>query len=219
MILKDRLECFSYVVLCLCYRLPLTEQQTKSRWLLFVRRGMKRRYDRARRDETQVWLWILILWIYIKKYQPNQRSMIPEDRLECISYVVLCLCYKLLLTEQQTKSKWLLFVRRGMKRRYDRARRDETQVRLWILILWIYIKKKSTKLQVYDTKGSVGMFFLCCVMFMLQIATDRAANKEQVASFRAQRDETQVWLWILILWIYINKKPTKLVVYDTGGPV
>ena len=44
LILKDWLECISYVVLCLCYRLPLTEQQTKSRWLLFVRRGMRRRY-------------------------------------------------------------------------------------------------------------------------------------------------------------------------------
>ena len=52
LILKDWLECISYVVLCLCYMLPLTEQQTKSMWLLFVRIGMKLRYDRARRDET-----------------------------------------------------------------------------------------------------------------------------------------------------------------------
>ena len=86
MILKDRLEYFSYVVLCLCYKLLLNTAATKEEMVALIR----------------------------------------EDRLECISYVELCLCYRLPLTELQTKSRLLLFLRSGMKRRYDRARRDET---------------------------------------------------------------------------------------------
>ena len=78
-------------------------------------------------------------------------SMILEDRLVCFSYVELCVyatgCYWQ-SSKQRAGGRFScaegcntgMIVRSGMRRRY------------------VCGKKKSTKLEVYDTGGSVGMF-------------------------------------------------------------